>query len=34
MGVIEHDTCKPVMEPIDDIRTAELRGVMERIGKI
>src|SRR5690606_10311749 len=34
MGVIEHDVCKPVMEPIDDIRSAELRGVMERIGKI
>jgi 4-hydroxy-tetrahydrodipicolinate synthase len=31
MGVIEHDTCKPVMEPIDDVRTAELKAVLERI---
>jgi 4-hydroxy-tetrahydrodipicolinate synthase len=34
MGVIAHDTCKPVMEPIDDIRTRELRAVLERIGKL
>lgn len=34
MGVIEHDTCKPVMEPIDEIRSRELRGVLERIGKV
>ena len=34
MGVIAHDTCKPVMEPIDDIRTQELRAVLERIGKL
>lgn len=34
MGVIAHDTCKPVMEPIDDVRTRELRAVLERIGKI
>jgi 4-hydroxy-tetrahydrodipicolinate synthase len=34
MGVIAHDTCKPVMEPIDDIRARELRAVLERIGKL
>jgi 4-hydroxy-tetrahydrodipicolinate synthase len=34
MGVIKHDTCKPVMEPIDDIRTQELRAVLKRIGKL
>jgi 4-hydroxy-tetrahydrodipicolinate synthase len=34
MGVIAHDTCKPVMEPIDDIRSRELRAVLERIGKL
>lgn len=34
MGVIAHDTCKPVMEPIDDIRTQELRAVLQRIGKL
>jgi 4-hydroxy-tetrahydrodipicolinate synthase len=34
MGIIAHDTCKPVMEPIDDIRTQELRAVLERIGKL
>jgi len=34
MGVIEHDTCKTVMEPIDEVRTRELRAVLERIGKI
>ena len=34
MGVIAHETCKPVMEPIDDIRTRELRAVLERIGKL
>lgn len=32
MGVIEHDDCKLVMEPIDDVRTRELREVLERIG--
>lgn len=32
MGVIEHDTCKPVMEPIDEVRTVELRAVLQRIG--
>lgn len=34
MGVIETDTCKPVMEPIDDIRTRELRAIGERLGLI
>ena len=34
MGVIEHDVCKPVMEPIDEIRTRELKAVLERIGLI
>ncbi len=34
MGVIAHDTCKPVMEPIDEIRARELRAVLERIGKL
>lgn len=34
MGVIEHDTCKPVMEPIDEIRTRELKAVLQRIGLI
>lgn len=34
MGVIAHDVCKPVMEPIDDVRSRELRAVLERIGKI
>lgn len=32
MGIIEHDTCKVVMEPIDEIRTEELKAVMNRIG--
>lgn len=32
MGIIEHDTCKVVMEPIDEVRTTELRAVLERIG--
>ena len=32
MGIIEHDTCKVVMEPIDDVRIQELHAVMERIG--
>lgn len=32
MGVIEHDDCKVVMEPIDEVRTRELRAVLERIG--
>src|SRR5437879_8590281 len=32
MGVIEHDGCKPVMEPLDDVRTTELKAVLERIG--
>lgn len=32
MGVIEHDTCKVVMEPIDDVRIEELHAVMKRIG--
>lgn len=32
MGVIDHDVCKPVMEPISEVRTRELRAVMERIG--
>ena len=32
MGIIAHDTCKPVMEPIDDVRTQELRAVLQRIG--
>lgn len=32
MGVIEHDDCKVVMEPIDQVRTEELRAVMEMIG--
>lgn len=34
MGVIEHDACKVVMEPLDDVRTRELRAVLERIGVI
>lgn len=34
MGVIEHDTCKAVMEPIDEVRTRELRAVLQRIGLI
>ncbi len=32
MGIIEHDTCKVVMEPIDDVRTEELHAVMKHIG--
>jgi len=32
MGIIEYDTCKVVMEPIDEVRTRELRAVMEIIG--
>ncbi|TFD07587.1 MULTISPECIES: dihydrodipicolinate synthase family protein [unclassified Cryobacterium] len=32
MGVIEHDATKVVMEPIDDVRSRELRAVLERIG--
>lgn len=34
MGVIEHDAGKVVMEPLDEVRTRELRAVMERIGLI
>ncbi|MFF7456338.1 dihydrodipicolinate synthase family protein [Kitasatospora sp. NPDC008115] len=34
MGVIEHDACKTVMEPLDDVRTRELRAVLERIGVV
>lgn len=34
MGVIEHDTCKVVMEPITETRERELRAVMEYIGLI
>ncbi len=32
MGVIKHDTCKVVMEPISDIRKRELHEAMEYIG--
>ena len=32
MGIIEHDACKVVMEPLDDVRTRELYAVLERIG--
>ncbi|MFZ2857993.1 MAG: dihydrodipicolinate synthase family protein [Acidovorax sp.] len=32
MGIIEHDTCKVVMEPIDEVRNNELRAILERIG--
>ena len=32
MGVIKHDTCKAVMEPIDDIQKRELKATMKRIG--
>ncbi|UYN99127.1 MAG: dihydrodipicolinate synthase family protein [Devosia sp.] len=34
MGVIEYATCKSVMEPIDDVRTEELRAVALRLGLI
>lgn len=32
MGVIEHDTCKVAMEPLDEVRTSELKGVLHCIG--
>ncbi|WP_434510712.1 dihydrodipicolinate synthase family protein [Desulfitobacterium sp. AusDCA] len=32
MGVIKSDTCKVVMEPIDDIQKRELKETMKRIG--
>ena len=34
MGIIEHATCKVVMEPIDAVRTEELRAVGTRLGLI